>query len=86
MNSKPTSAKKAPSSRPDGVVTLEQVADMAGVSPSTVSRILNGTAAVSQVKKDAVQAAIRELGFRPNPVARGLAGGRTLSVGIRVGC
>ncbi|MBI3347175.1 MAG: LacI family DNA-binding transcriptional regulator [Burkholderiales bacterium] len=78
----PPAARKAPSSRPDGVVTLEQVAEMAGVSPSTVSRILNGTAAVSQVKKDAVQAAIRELGFRPNPVARGLAGGRTLSVGV----
>jgi LacI family transcriptional regulator len=82
MNDTLPPAKKAPSSRPDGVVTLEQVAELAGVSPSTVSRILNGTAAVSQVKKDAVQAAIRELGFRPNPVARGLAGGRTLSVGV----
>lgn len=82
MNAKPTPAKKASSSRPDGVVTLEQVAELAGVSPSTVSRILNGTAAVSQAKKDAVQAAIQELGFRPNPVARGLAGGRTLSVGV----
>jgi LacI family transcriptional regulator len=82
MNDKSPHAKKAPSSRPDGVVTLEQVAELAGVSPSTVSRILNGTAAVSQLKKDAVQAAIQELGFRPNPVARGLAGGRTLSVGV----
>jgi LacI family transcriptional regulator len=82
MNDKSPPAKKAPSSRPDGVVTLEQVAELAGVSPSTVSRILNGTAAVSQLKKDAVQAAIQELGFRPNPVARGLAGGRTLSVGV----
>lgn len=82
MNAKQPPAKKAPSSRPDGVVTLEQVAELAGVSPSTVSRILNGTAAVSQAKKDAVQAAIQELGFRPNPVARGLAGGRTLSIGV----
>jgi LacI family transcriptional regulator len=82
MSPKPTPAKKAPSTRPDGVVTLEQVAELAGVSPSTVSRILNGTAAVSQAKKDAVEAAIQELGFRPNPVARGLAGGKTLSVGV----
>lgn len=82
MKDKTPPAKKAPSSRPDGVVTLEQVAELAGVSPSTVSRILNGTAAVSQAKKDAVQAAIRELGFRPNPVARGLAGGKTLSIGV----
>ncbi|MBV8034793.1 LacI family DNA-binding transcriptional regulator [Roseateles sp.] len=82
MNAKPPLAKKAPSNRPDSAVTLEQVAEQAGVSPSTVSRILNGTAAVSQAKKDAVQAAIQSLGFRPNPVARGLAGGRTLSVGV----
>lgn len=63
-------------------VTLEQVAQHAGVSPSTVSRILNGTAAVSEDKKRAVNEAIRSLGFVPNPVARGLAGGRTLSVGV----
>jgi LacI family transcriptional regulator len=63
-------------------VTLERVAQAAGVSPSTVSRILNGTARVSQVKQQAVDAAIRDLGFRPNPVARGLAGGRTLSIGV----
>lgn len=74
--------KKAPSTRGDGVVTLEQVAAHAGVSPSTVSRILNGTAVVSETKKAAVDAAIRELGFRPNPVARGLAGGRTMSIGV----
>jgi LacI family transcriptional regulator len=65
-----------------GVVTLEMVAREAGVSPSTVSRILNGSAAVSEAKKSAVDDAIRKLRFRPNPVARGLAGGRTLSVGV----
>jgi LacI family transcriptional regulator len=63
-------------------VTLEQVARHAGVSPSTVSRILNGTAVVSDDKKQAVEDAIRTLGFVPNPVARGLAGGRSLSVGV----
>lgn len=65
-----------------GVVTLETVARAAGVSPSTVSRILNSTAAVSADKRAAVDAAIKRLGFRPNPVARGLAGGRTLSIGV----
>jgi LacI family transcriptional regulator len=73
-------AKTGPSG--SGVVTLEQVARAAGVSPSTVSRILNGTAQVKAEKKEAVQRAIENLGFRPNPVARGLAGGRTLSVGV----
>jgi LacI family transcriptional regulator len=52
------------------------------VAPSTVSRILNGTATVSPDKRAAVDRAIAELGFVPNPVARGLAGGRTLSVGV----
>ena len=63
-------------------VTLELVAERSGVSPSTVSRILNGTAAVSDVKRVAVERAIAYLGFVPNPVARGLAGGRTLSIGV----
>jgi LacI family transcriptional regulator len=52
------------------------------VSPSTVSRILNGTAVVSDDKRAAVDEAIAKLGFVPNPVARGLAGGRTLSIGV----
>ena len=67
---------------PSGPVTIEMVAQMAGVSLSTVSRILNGTATVSEAKTRAVDAAIAELGFVPNPVARGLAGGRTLSIGV----
>jgi LacI family transcriptional regulator len=64
------------------VVTLDQVARMAGVSPSTVSRILNGTAEVSEVKRQSVEKAVATLGFVPNPMARGLAGGRTLSIGV----
>jgi len=63
-------------------VTLQMVAELAGVSPSTVSRILNGTAVVSDEKRKAIERAIARLGFVPNPVARGLAGGRTLSVGV----
>lgn len=55
---------------------------MAGVSPSTVSRILNGTAVVSDEKRESVEKAVTTLGFVPNPIARGLAGGRTLSIGV----
>ncbi len=65
-----------------GKVTLEMVAAAAGVSPSTVSRILNGTAVVSDDKRAAVDEAVARLGFVPNPMARGLAGGRTLSIGV----
>jgi len=68
--------------RGSGPVTLDMVAKAAGVSPSTVSRILNGTASVSAAKQAVVVEAIRKLGFKPNPVARGLAGGRTLSIGV----
>ncbi len=63
-------------------MTLGMVASLAGVSASTVSRILNGTAVVSAEKKKAVDEAIAKVGFVPNPVARGLAGGRTLSIGV----
>jgi LacI family transcriptional regulator len=73
------SASKSPGSGP---ATIGQVARAAGVSPSTVSRILNGTAVVSEAKKRAIDEAIAELGFVPNPIARGLAGGRTFSVGV----
>ncbi len=79
----PPVRKRAAKAAPDDTkVTLEMVALAAGVSPSTVSRILNGTAVVSGDKKTAVDEAIARLGFVPNPVARGLAGGRTLSVGV----
>lgn len=76
-------SKSSPSvDKKPGQVTLGMVAEASGVSPSTVSRILNGTAVVSPEKKAAVDRAIAELGFVPNPIARGLAGGRTMSVGV----
>lgn len=68
--------------RQAGPVTLEEVAEAAGVSAATVSRILNGSAIVSSAKTEAVSEAIARLGFVPNPIARGLAGGRTLSIGV----
>jgi LacI family transcriptional regulator len=68
--------------RADEPVTIEGVAKLAGVSPSTISRVLNGTATVSEAKTAAINAAIAQLGYVPNPLARGLAGGRTLSVGV----
>ncbi|WP_439113041.1 LacI family DNA-binding transcriptional regulator [Hydrogenophaga sp.] len=74
-------SKPAPSKN-QGPMTIEMVAKEAGVSPSTVSRILNGTAVVSEAKKKSVEDAVAKLGFVPNPMARGLAGGRTFSVGV----
>lgn len=63
-------------------LTIGMVAQEAGVSPATVSRILNGTAVVNDAKKKAVDDAVARLGYVPNPMARGLAGGRTLSIGV----
>ena len=68
--------------RGSGPVTIGRVAQLAGVSASTVSRVLNGTAVVSDLKKQAIDEAIAKLGFVPNPIARGLAGGRTFSIGV----
>jgi len=76
------SAKRSSNGRSGGPVTIGMVAQAAGVSASTVSRVLNGTAVVSDVKKQAIDEAITTLGFVPNPMARGLAGGRTFSVGV----
>lgn len=83
MKSSVTGKRAASSKGTHGTkVTLEMVAAACGVSPSTVSRILNGTAVVSPEKRAAVDAAIATLGFVPNPIARGLAGGKTFSVGV----
>lgn len=64
--------------------TLLDVARQAGVSPSTVSRILNGTARVSDDKRDAVLAAIAQMKFAPNQMAQGLKKGRSMTIGIVV--
>lgn len=84
LRQKSSLSSKAPAGNP-GVKprsTLGLVAKRAGVSPSTVSRILNGTAQVSAEKQQLVKAAIEELNFQPDPAARSLAGGRAMSVGV----
>lgn len=62
--------------------SLDLVAKLSGVSPSTVSRILNNTAKVNESKKETVLRVIKETGFRPNLAARTLAGGRAMSIGV----
>src|SRR6201994_3386615 len=75
-----TRGKSGPAPRKSA--TLRMVAREAGVSASTVSRIINGTVNVSDGLKQAVEAAITKLNFRPNAAARGLALGRTLTIGV----
>ena len=65
------------------MVTISDVARLAGVSKTTVSRVLNQSDhAVNAETRDRVQAAMTELGFRPNAVARSLFNKCTRSVGL----
>jgi LacI family transcriptional regulator len=79
-NTPRTPGKSGP--RPRQSTTLRMVAREAGVSASTVSRIINGTVNVSDERKQAVEAAIAKFDFRPNAAARGLALGKTLTIGV----
>lgn len=54
-------------------VKIDDVARLAGVSPMTVSRVMNRAAGVRERTREVVQAAIEELGYRPNAAARNLA-------------
>jgi LacI family transcriptional regulator len=68
--------------RPEEHVTLGLIAREAGVSPSTVSRILNGTAKVSNDKRQVVEETIARFNFQPNLMARSLALGQTYTIGV----
>ncbi len=63
-------------------VTLNDVAALAGVSYQTVSRVINGKGEVTEETRQRVLQAIRELGYRPNILARSLAAGRTHTLGV----
>jgi LacI family transcriptional regulator len=65
-------------------VTLRDVADRAGVHPSTASRALNPATRdlVNGVTIERVTVAARDLGYRPNSLARGLKTNKTFSIGM----
>ena len=64
--------------------TIKEVADMAGVSVGTVSHVITGSVRVSEELRTKVQAAIRDLNYHPNHVARSLKTSRTRTLGIVV--
>lgn len=66
------------------MITIRDVAARAGVGAGTVSRVLNNSERVSDATRTKVQAAIAELGYRPNPLARGLSRGRCQTIGVIV--
>jgi DNA-binding LacI/PurR family transcriptional regulator len=61
---------------------MSDVGRLAGVSHQTVSRVINGSPRVLPETRLRVIAAMRELGYRPNAIARALATGRTSTVGV----
>src|SRR5437870_9222586 len=65
-------------------LTIRQIADLAGVSIATVSRVLNGRGDVSPETRELVSRVIREHGYTANRSARGLSAGRTGLVGVLV--
>ncbi|KJK33283.1 LacI family transcriptional regulator [Lentzea aerocolonigenes] len=71
-------AKRRPGPR------IEEVARVAGVSKSTVSRVINDEQYVSAKAREAVHAAIAELGYAPNQAARALAGNRANAIALVV--
>jgi LacI family transcriptional regulator len=66
------------------MATMAEVAKEAGVSITTVSHVLNGTRHVNEMTVARVRAAIAHTGYRPNSIARALAGARTRSIGLAI--
>lgn len=63
-------------------VTLQDVAKLAGVSTKTVSRVVNNQGELSAATRERVQAAIEQLGYRPNILARSLVNRRTNTLAV----
>ncbi len=66
------------------MATIYEVAKRAGVSLSTVSRVINSNTTVNAVMREKVERAMQELNYRPNSVARSLASNRSDSIGLLV--
>jgi LacI family transcriptional regulator len=63
-------------------ITMHEIARRAGVSQSTVSRVLNGSPTVDPAMQAAVLKVMEEVNYRPNISAQGLVRGKTRSIGI----
>ncbi len=62
--------------------TIQDIANEAQVSISTVSRVLNGNVVVREDKRKAVLSAVKRLEYRPNIFAQGLASGQSMTIGV----
>lgn len=62
--------------------TIKDVAKLAGVSPSTVSRVISGNPRISEATKQVVFKAMKTLDYKPNASARNLASASTKTIGL----
>lgn len=67
------------------VANIKDVARLAGVSISTVSRVVNNSAGVAYRKKEAVMRAMSELDYKPNSFAKALVNQKSDTIGLVVG-
>lgn len=63
---------------------MTDVAKLAGVSPTTVSRVINRRGYLSAKTINKVEAAMHQLNYRPNTVARQLQSQKTMTIGVLV--
>src|SRR5687768_15969863 len=80
-------ARMAAASRATRIVTMRDIATAAGVSQSTVSRVLSGSPSSVSIGADTrerIHEVAARLGYRPNPLARGLRGAATMLLGVLV--
>jgi DNA-binding LacI/PurR family transcriptional regulator len=63
-------------------ITIKEVAKLAGVSPSTVSRVISDSPRISDETKQTVREIMDELGYHPNAIARSLVNKATNTIGI----
>jgi LacI family transcriptional regulator len=68
------------------IASRNDVARLAGVSPSAVSQVLNNlpNTRISPVVREKILSAVRGLGYRPHPIAKALAAGRTSIIGVLI--
>lgn len=76
--------REAARSKDAGKPGIKEVAAAAGVSPTTVSRVLNNRGYISQETRDKVHAAMERINYAPNDIARAMLNGRLNLVGMIV--
>jgi len=77
----------ATAAHPPRIPTMQDIADAAGVSQSTVSRVLTGAPnaiPINPATRERILEVARQMRYRPNPLARGLRGARTMLLGVIV--